>query len=502
MYRSQFILGPSFAPGFASWQRLRIGKKMCITAHPALSLCHRNAGAYALTLIGYCLSPNRPADDDEAIVEHLLDGWMNGADIVASTEELGGRWILVASGPSGTILFHDAGGLRQAYHTDGPIDGGVWCASQPPLLAKFLQVSVDSEAEAFMNSADFRNMGGGSWWPGSGSMWSGVRRLLPNHLVDLESGKARRYWPDQPVGRTTIDHAVTIGSSLLKGLVQSAALRFDLELLITAGWDSRLLLSASHEVRSQISYVSLVTPEGPESDAVIPAELLKRLGLEHTIERSAPEPSAAYWDEYSQNAMLAHRSYASNAEVLDRRLKREKVAITGHMGEIVKGFYKLAPLHANRLPPETMARLTGLGDNSYAREAFGEWRNQVNAMHDVHILDLFYWEQRVGSWLPTWLLEYDWSWQDCFVPMNCRRFLTEMLAVPRRHRRPPVVELYRRLILALWPDVLSSPIGKQQVPMHPASPIEVITRDTRVLARDVRDNTRYILGLRSNPSGS
>jgi hypothetical protein len=81
----------------------------------------------------------------------------------------------------------------------------------------------------------------------------------------------------------------------------------------------------------------------------------------------------------------------------------------------------------------------------------------------VDVLDLFYWEQRAGNWLATCELEFDIAWKDIFTPYNCRLLLMDMLSADDIYRRPPQYELYKKMILTLWPEVLAEPINPHKV---------------------------------------
>jgi hypothetical protein len=84
---------------------------------------------------------------------------------------------------------------------------------------------------------------------------------------------------------------------------------------------------------------------------------------------------------------------------------------------------------------------------------------------NYNTLDLFYWEQQAGSWFAQNCLEFDTNWYDVFVPFNSHRLLKDMLAVDEADRQGPCHELYRQLMLRLWPAaVLSEPINPNTTP--------------------------------------
>ena len=107
--------------------------------------------------------------------------------------------------------------------------------------------------------------------------------------------------------------------------------------------------------------------------------------------------------------------------------------------------------------------LTRMGNHPFAVNHFNKWLGGIGDIYNVDILDLFYWEQRAGNWLAMCQLEFDIAWKDIFTPYNCRLLLIDMLSVDDIYRRPPQHELYKKMILTLWPEVLAEPINPHKV---------------------------------------
>jgi hypothetical protein len=86
-------------------------------------------------------------------------------------------------------------------------------------------------------------------------------------------------------------------------------------------------------------------------------------------------------------------------------------------------------------------------------------------MSGIPLLDLFYWEQRVGSWASAALVELDLV-QETFTPFNHRELLAMLLGVDHRLRASPRNRLHRSLIAHMWPEALSVPINPVPFPQH------------------------------------
>jgi len=111
----------------------------------------------------------------------------------------------------------------------------------------------------------------------------------------------------------------------------------------------------------------------------------------------------------------------------------------------------------------------------FASVSFDKWLGGLERKTNIRLLDLFYWENRVGNWLTTCQAEFDTAWQDIFTPFNCRLLLMNMLSVPEKYRRPPDYLFYRKLIQSLWSEVLQAPINPHK-PKQIAKPLKARVR--------------------------
>jgi hypothetical protein len=80
----------------------------------------------------------------------------------------------------------------------------------------------------------------------------------------------------------------------------------------------------------------------------------------------------------------------------------------------------------------------------------------------MDILDLFYWEHRMGSWQAQSQLEWDIV-QEAYTPFNHRGLLELMLCVPAELRSAPNYPMYRMMMEALWPEVMGHPVNPSTV---------------------------------------
>lgn len=455
---SQFILGPVHADHLLEWRRVSVASKLKLTLHPTLACTQIRDGDRELTLLGELLDPLAPDATNSDILRTLLTH-RTRAELLEASSRYGGRWLLIAAYGDETFLFHDALGLRQAFYTDPAHARKLWVMSQPGIALGMLPLTPDAQALAYTDSQTFRCTHEYRW-PTSASPFKELRHLLPNHWLDLTTGRCQRYWPSAPLESLSVDTAVDRLMVLLPGLVRAAVARHDVVLSLTAGIDSRMVLAAARGVVDRVRLMSLRQGRQPDHhpDIEIPARLLGRLGLTHDVVRASASMSPEFALQFKRNVHQAHDHYGHDAEALLRHYGQNYVAYTGSGAEVARcSFHGKLPLaNRTRLTPETLAWLEYGSTHPFLVAHFAEWLRGAEQPH-MRLLDLFEWEQG-STWLAMVQLEFDIVWRDIFTPYNCRTVLSTLLSVPERHRSGDS-RLCRTFIERTWPALLKEPIN-------------------------------------------
>jgi hypothetical protein len=110
-----------------------------------------------------------------------------------------------------------------------------------------------------------------------------------------------------------------------------------------------------------------------------------------------------------------------------------------------------------RVTPAYLGKLD-INESEFAAGHYADWLARRSEASDLHILDLFYWENR-SAWMSMTNLEFDTAWRDIITPYNCRELLTVILSVDEKHREGPDYHLYRLAIRRLWPELLDEPVN-------------------------------------------
>jgi hypothetical protein len=325
-----------------------------------------------------------------------------------------------------------------------------------------LGLAIDPDANEYMASAAFASHPEYRW-PGSATAYREIRRLLPNHYLDLDSGRAARFWPDTTLEPVGFEEAADRSAGLLRGLVAAAARRFELVVPVTAGVDSRVVLGACRDLRDRVSYATLrqwhVVDDSP--DVTVAAEMLAALGLAHTVIRADKKIDPQFAQVFHSSTWTAHPHYLPDAAAILAEFGRQKVVLTGSGGEVARSPFRehLPWFDRVRVTPRYLSVIAKCGRGDFSVRNFAQWLEDLEPDYGFNPLDLFEWEQECGSWLAMVEAEFDAVWHDIFTPFNCRALLATMLATSPSCRKGSRCLLFDEIIRRLWPQLLDFPVN-------------------------------------------
>jgi hypothetical protein len=237
--------------------------------------------------------------------------------------------------------------------------------------------------------------------------------------------------------------------------MRAAAHRFDLTLLLTAGIDSRILLAASREIREEIKCITVRKKDMPLShpEVAIPATLSKNLGLHYQVVSSPQLPSEDFKKSILKHMPLAHPIWMPDLEACQQYFDNQGAAVHSGGSEIGRCWYRLPRLATQFMTPKRIAFVTKMEIEPFAVNEFRRWLDGISeANKGLNLSDLLFWEQRVGRWTTSSLLESDIAWGEAVSPFNHRDLLITLLGVPASSRKGPDYEFSHTLIKYLWPE--------------------------------------------------
>lgn len=209
LYRRQYVITSDPTYQRPDWIKKELARGQFLLHHSDLNVVVHHTKTVKMTLLGYLLDPNHPTDSDDVILGRIAEVCKSLQDVMEFVSGCGGRFVLIIQGLGGNRLFTDPAGFRQIYYSHSSTD--LWCASQPHLLAEALNLPEDrSEAiVGFLNSSAYTSGRTEHAWYGDATRFDGVRHLMPNHYLDIDSGAIVRFWPYRALIPKNVDDAAT-----------------------------------------------------------------------------------------------------------------------------------------------------------------------------------------------------------------------------------------------------------------------------------------------------
>lgn len=409
-------------------------------------------GEWQLVVLGNLYDPDNQAYSNRDIVKALAQDLLqeNGGyeTVEHALSRLAGRWVLIVGSPSTTRIYHDACGLKSVFYTMGSSQERV-VASQPALIEDIGSTVRD------LNIVDQIEQGS-NWgcWPVNVTPYLNVAQLIPNHWLDLDTGRTGRYWPTSTVQERPLKDVASEMADMISKTIGAMASRDKLTFSVTGGIDSRMLIACCPEaVRRQSTFFTIKTKTTPGYDISIPKRIEKMADLDYRV--FSPEPSPVPTEVLHANvgSMILYESVAgthAQAEAVG-----DQVHCIGITSEVFRCRYYSDGIHPVELDAAELTRRAGFGTNPLAISGAARWLESFPEDAGIPLLDLFHWECRLGVW-GSCLLTFRETLIEQIPPFNSRRLLELGLSAPVLDRCEPY-RLARAIIESGFPALNSLP---------------------------------------------
>jgi hypothetical protein len=383
-------------------------------------------------LIGYPINTADSILIQDKLALKLNDSSTLDFDAIESQlYSLGGRFVAIISTASGSRLYLDpSGSLSAVYSSESPT-----VASTPDLLLKTSQLSLHSQP--FLETLKSAKSSSGTWYPCGFTPLENVKVLLPNHFLDLHSFQTKRHYPKnniQPTATwTESENLATEIAKYVANNIHAIANNYPLNLSLTAGKDSRMLLACSRHILHQLSFSTVYTTT-EDVDFII-AEALA--------------------DAFKLNLKKVPRI---QRDLLDSDL--DKVALTGFAGEVGRGFYwRKGDKQTTQLHPEDLLkRLQYPGDSDLFLKEAELWLSDISHLNPFFILDLMYIEHRLGCCMGQVMYSYDQRFKFSLYPINHRQIFEAMFRLGISYKKKGFIA--NGVCQSQWAELLDIPFNR------------------------------------------
>ncbi len=473
LFRRQFLIGPEPVRVRADWVNRQLGPRAWISHCPQLRVAWGHDGdgrGWGIVGVAVQTSPGAP-DPIEQI------GATSTGAIPEATHGWAGRWVLVDA----ERVYPDAAATLGCYVRI--VDARAWISSSAGLLSEV--------PEPLTGPRDPRRLQpeGMTWYPLPGSRLPGIRRLLPSQALRIDDGavEPRKLMPPLEPDRDP-EEILDLLQRRLASSMRHLPRDRPLWLSLTAGRDTRLLLSLAHQVNLPAVTYTQETRNARVADRLLPPRLAALAGYDHLRVRRRPVTSMS--EAIIERHTGGHDPVRPRGHLLDGLWEfGHGLAIRGNSCAVGKGvFVRRVPTTYDTVEQGVKALLAAYGEPASSSAAHGlrEWLEwvAVTPHESLDWRDRFHIEQLDAGWLAAIEQQTDVTPFECVQPANAAAVYALVLSLPEDLRRRG--GHHEELIRRLSPDLRS----------YPCNPSGRHFGRVRAVSLVLRTNPRRRLGRR------
>lgn len=286
--------------------------------------------------------------------------------------------------------------------------------------------------------------------------------LEPNHYLDLRRWEKIRHWPKTDVTPTgDLDAAVETVARRLGRSIGALAEAGPVQMSLTAGKDTRLLLACARDVVDGIEFVTYGIPDfDGRVDMGTARHLANRLHLRHRLVR-VRRPSRGDVERflYRTGGVAAEDARCQMGVKTLASLDDRKPLIDASGAEIdrLPSYIDILD-ESSRFTIEDLLALRGYPPWPDTVEHGRRWVERLPVSNPYTMFDLRALEMRFGGWSGFLGYGYPEAADYFFYPFADRRVLEALITLPPSVRRSD--EVTRGVIASRWPELLEVPFNE------------------------------------------
>lgn len=446
MYRKQFILLQDKNFPF-KWNKVEIGRYN-LFYHPELEYASTTTNNSKIHLLGSLYDYEFIELSNKQIIDKLSHT-DTLEKLFSSISKYFGEYILIYEQNDKIILFNDTCSQAEVYYDDS-----FSCfATQPKLISEVINLISHSDPDAidFYTSDVFRKK---CLFVGESTHVKNIKHLLPNHYIDIENQKVRRFFPEQLLPEQPLDYVAQRASMMIKGYVKAISLRHKMAIAVTGGYDSRVLFLASLGTDSKYYVIKHSYMTDKHHDIAISKQLTFLFNKKLYVLDGKIKSRNDYSQEYIDSINFPRFLNRLGSEFKDY------VFINGNIAEIARNYFGY---HKN-ISPEDLSFLIGYSLHNFPSRQYNLYLKSKVRFENLgyNLLDMFYWEEKMGNWAAKAKTEANALGKMIVSPFNSRDLLTLLLSTNRKYRDSHQNRLFDRIIFYLSEgekDVIKLPVN-------------------------------------------
>jgi hypothetical protein len=294
---------------------------------------------------------------------------------------------------------------------------------------------------------------------GNFTAYEGIVRMKANHFLNFKKRTFERFFPRSPAKISDVDLAAEVSSGVLKGIIESIAHRNRILLPVTGGWDSRLLMASTCNIKNEVIYYLLKHTTIPQlrQDLITSRKLFDKLKLPFQLieySEKISEEDSKMAEHHIDRPDIKSLGYIFNAW---RKLFPHCINVNGNLSEIARNEWGLL----KELSGNVLAHLAKYPKQPFCVSFYDSWLTESKEKFEgmgYQTLDMFYWEEVMANRISKAYSQTGLGIQ-MVSPFNCRFLINQMLSVNPIYRSKQDNILYKKMINNLWPELLLIPVN-------------------------------------------
>jgi hypothetical protein len=285
-----------------------------------------------------------------------------------------------------------------------------------------------------------------------------ARRLLPNHVLDLATWTTFRIWPSGPLQRSSREEEAERIANTLEQTMTAAATTEELNLSLTAGGDTRMLLACSRAILDRTHFFTIAQPDDiGHVDTWLAPKIALRFGLDH---RELQWRGATRTDVSRfriRTGALIGEPRGSRAGPTYAQLGDARPYVPAVGGRVESGWRK-DDTPSMRLDGIDLLKRYGVPTHQRLVDAAARWLVGVPGLDAIDTLTLLGLELRAGLWGGPLTTAYPDAYTYTLYPFAQRVMTAAQLQRPYSDRRG--LDVRKDVIRLRWPELLEFPINR------------------------------------------
>lgn len=451
LYNRQFFASKQPVSKLNKWQLEQIGS-WYLYIQQNLEFEIARDGENEVIILGLAIDVRKSTSYNESIAKKFLihiDDWVN------YYKYLSGTFVILFRRKGKTYVVTDCGAFRKIFYvTNQP----TCIAPDPKLISECWDINLDKSdsAKAYFSSDTFKKK---QKWIGSYTSFTDVRQLIPNHFLNLETLTVERFWPIEPREEKSLEEIEEPLLSFLNNQTEQLVNNYNVNLSLTAGWDSRIALLSCKEVIDKINGYTFYKPRFRKISSVdikVAKTLCKIAGIKH---KTITIPEGKKVNDALQNSFYLRREGIQTVIEYGfyTHFSWKDLTINGLMSEVAKSYFGKNKNYTTLY----LSKSIGLNKFNYINNIINEWMKSDAteiSRKGYNVGDFFHWEMNIihEAGISRAMLDtvgYSHS------PFNSIAVLELLLSLPTNLRDDYTHPAYRRLLKRSWPDIEKVPIN-------------------------------------------